>query len=233
MWNVGYHENWYWDGRANTLEGQAKAAWTGGNMGARNVDSVVAVINALEGYKSQFRSVFGEDANVDNIPKALATYMRTIISDDTPWDRWQKGDSSAISDAAKRGAEVFENSNCDACHSGVLFSDLQFHNVGIGMEAEQYDVGRFKVTEEEQNRGAFKTPTLRDIAKSAPYFHNGQASTLIEAVKIMAGGGIDNPYLDGLLEPIELTDQELADLLEFLGTLSQESNLGDMPELPQ
>jgi len=232
MWNVGYHENWYWDGRASTLEGQARAAWTGGNMGARNTDSVIAVINAIEGYKSQFQSVFGEDATADNIPQALATYMRTIISDDTPWDRWQKGDSSAISTAAKRGAEVFENSNCDACHSGVLFTDLQFHNVGVGMAAEDYDVGRFKVTNEEQNRGAFKTPTLRDIARSGPYFHNGYASTLIEAVKIMTGGGIANPHLDALLEPQELTDQELADLLEFLGTLSQDSNLGDMPELP-
>jgi cytochrome c peroxidase len=233
MWNVGYHENWYWDGRASTLEGQAKAAWTGANMGAQKADSVVAVINALDGYRNQFQDVFGEDATTDNIPKALATYMRTIISRDTPWDRWQKGDSTAVNEAAKRGAKVFEKSNCDACHSGVLFTDLQFHNAGIGMNVEDYDVGRFKVTGDDQNRGAFKTPTLRDISKSGPYFHNGQASTLIEAVKIMSGGGIANPYLDELLEPHELTDQDLADLLEFLGTLSQDSKLGEIPELPQ
>lgn len=233
MWNVGYHAEWYWDGRATTLEAQAKAAWTGANMGAGHPDSVVAVLNALEGYRRQFQAVFGEAATVDNVPMALATFMRTIISDSTPWDAWQKGDSSAVSAGVKRGYEVFKKSNCDGCHSGVLFTDQQYHNIGIGMDKEDYDVGRYKVSGEEQHRGAFKTPTLRDIAKSAPYFHNGSVPTLIEAVKTMLAGGHPNPYLDGLLEPQQLTDQELADLLEFLGSLSQPSNYDQKPELPQ
>ena len=232
MWNVGYLAELYWDGRANSLEKQARAAWTGGNMGAKNFDSVIAVINSIDAYRTQFQAVYGEDANVTNIPKALATYMRTIISDDTPWDRWQRGDESAVSDGAKRGYNAFTKAQCATCHSGVLLTDQQFHNVGIGMDAEKYDVGRFKVTKLDQNRGAFKTPTLRDIAKSAPYFHNGSVVTLVEAVKLMLAGGIDNEFKDDALQPQDLSEQELADLLEFLGTLSQDSNLGQAPALP-
>ena len=232
MWNIGYHSEFYWDGRADSLEKQAKAAWTGGNMGARDLDAVLTLINGLDGYRDQFQAVFGEDATADNVPMALAAYMRTIISDDTPWDRWQKGDETAVSDAAKRGWEVFQTAGCTECHSGVLFTDQQFHNVGIGMDVEDYDVGRFKVTELEQNRGAFKTPTLRDIAKSAPYFHDGSVATLEEAVRLMASGGIDNPYKDELLKPRDLSDDQIGDLIAFLESLSQDSNLGEAPELP-
>jgi len=202
-------------------------------MGANQADSVVALINSLAGYRSQFQAVFGEPATQDNVPKALATFMRTIISDDTPWDRWQKGDSGAVSEGVKRGFEVFKKANCDGCHSGVLFTDQQFHNIGIGMDQENYDVGRYKVSGDEQNKGAFKTPTLRDIARSAPYFHDGSVPTLIEAVKLVAGGGLPNPDLDGLMEPQTLTDQELADLLEFFGSLSQPSTYDQIPELPK
>ena len=233
MWNVGYLSEWYWDGRASTLEAQAKAAWTGANMGATQADSVVALINSLAGYRSQFQAVFGEPATQDNIPMALATFMRTIVSDSTPWDRWQKGDSGAVSDGVKRGFDVFRKANCDGCHSGVLFTDQQFHNLGIGMDQETFDVGRYKVSGDEQNKGAFKTPTLRDIARSAPYFHDGSVPTLIEAVKLVLGGGLPNPHLDGLLEKKELTDQELADLLEFFGSLSQPSTYDQIPELPK
>lgn len=233
MWNVGYLTEWYWDGRATTLEAQAKAAWTGANMGATHADSIVMLLNSVQGYRSQFEKVFGEPATQDNVPKALATFMRTIVSDSTPWDRWQKGDSGAVSAGVKRGSDVFKKANCDGCHSGVLFSDQQYHNVGIDMDEEEYDVGRYKVTSEEQHRGAFKTPTLRDIARSAPYFHDGSVPTLIEAVKLMAGGGSPNPHLDDLMEPKELTDQELADLLEFLGSLSQPSSYDQVPDLPK
>jgi cytochrome c peroxidase len=233
MWNIGYHSEFYWDGRANSLEKQAKAAWTGGNMGAKNVDSVIAVINGIEGYRTQFQQVFGGEATVASIPMALATYMRTIISDDTPWDRWQKGDSSAVDASAKRGYEVFKKAECASCHSGVLLTDQQFHNVGIGMDVEDYDVGRFKVTELEQSRGAFKTPTLRDIAKSAPYFHNGSVGTLEEAVRLMVSGGGKNPYLDEKLKPRDLSDTEIAELMAFLESLSQESSLGEKPNLPE
>ena len=232
LWNIGYHHTWYWDGRADSLEGQALAAWKGGNMGAANYEEIVAALNGIEEYRQQFQAVFGEDATADNVPKALASYMRTIVSGSTPWDTWQAGDDSAISEAAKRGAEVFKKANCENCHSGVLFTDLQFHNVGIGMDAADPDVGRFTVTEIEMDMGAFKTPTLRDVSDSAPYFHNGSVATLEDAVRIMVNGGIANDYLDSTnLQPAGLTEEEISDLVEFLKALDEPTEL-EIPTVP-
>jgi len=231
LWNIGYHAEFYWDGRAKTLEAQAFAAWKGGNMGA-NPDEVTTQLNTITGYKVQFEKVFEEEATPGNVSKALAAYMRTIISHDTPWDHWQAGDEDAVSEAAKRGYAVFKEANCNNCHDGVLFTDLQYHNVGIGMEAEKPDVGRFKVTQEESDTGAFKTPTLRDISQSGPYFHNGSVATLEEAVDFMLGGGQKNPYLDKEnLEEVKLKASEREDLLEFLKSLDQPCNLSE-PILP-
>jgi cytochrome c peroxidase len=233
LWNIGYHWAYYWDGRAPSLEAQAAAAWTGGNMGAKERQAgIIAAINAMPGYRAQFESVFGAGADAENIPEALAAYMRTIISDDTPWDRWQKGDEDAVSEAAKRGWQVFQDKGCTECHAGVLLTDQQFHNVGIGMDAEEPDVGRFEVTNDEQDMGAFKTPTLRDIAQSAPYFHDGSIATLEEAVQFMLDGGRDNPHLSrDKLKPQQATPQEQADLIEFLESLDQPCD-GTAPVLP-
>ena len=231
LWNIGYHPEFYWDGRAKSLEAQALAAWKGGNMGA-DPDVIVAKLNSIQGYQDQFQQVFGEDATPENVAKALACFMRTITSQDTPFDRWQSGDESAVGEAAKRGYDVFQRAKCDNCHSGVFFSSLQFYNVGIGMDAEEPDVGRYKVTQVDKDMGAFKAPTLRDVADSAPYFHNGSVATLEETVRIMAGGGIDNPQLDRTnLEKADLTDEEIADLLEFLKSLDEPTELKE-PTLP-
>ena len=231
LWNIGYHPEYYWDGRSQPLASQALAAWGGGNMGA-DTDEVVAQLNGIEGYQGQFQAVFNEDATPENVSKALAAYMRTIISNDTPWDRWQAGDESAVSDAAKRGYEVFQNAECNNCHDGVLFTDLQYHNTGIGMEAEEPDVGRHRVTEEDSDRGAFKTPTLRDVSQSGPYFHNGSVATLEEAVDFMLGGGQDNPSLDREnLKKVDLSNEEREALLEFLRSLDEPGELS-APELP-
>lgn len=231
MWNIGYHTEWYWDGRAKALEGQALAAWKGVNMGA-DPDKVTATINSIAEYRQQFQQVFNQDATPDNVSRALATYMRTIISKDTPWDRWQRGDGAAISEEAQRGYEVFKNAKCENCHSGFLFSDLQYHNVGIGMNAAQPDVGRFKVTNIEKDTGAFKTPTLRDVGDSGPYFHDGSVATLEEAVRIMADGGIANPHLDttNLLKS-NLNPPELQSLVAFLRSLDEPTRL-EQPSLP-
>lgn len=233
MWNIGYHWALYWDGRAPNLEKQAAAAWTGANMGAKDkVAEIVATLNATPGYAAQFQSVFGGPASEANIPQALASYMRTIISDDTPWDRWQKGDEGAVSDAVKRGYALFQSKGCATCHSGVLLTDQQFHNIGIGMAAATPDVGRFKVSNEAKDTGAFKTPTLRDISQSAPYFHDGSVPTLEAAVDLMLAGGIDNPHLSkDKLKPQTATPAEKADLLEFLKSLDQPCD-ATQPALP-
>ena len=146
--------------------------------------------------------------------------------------RWQKGDESAVSASVKRGWEVFQAKGCAECHAGVLLTDQQFHNVGIGMAAATPDPGRFKVSNVEKDTGAFKTPTLRDVSQSAPYFHDGSVATLEAAVDQMLAGGLDNPHLDReKLKRQEVTPQERADLLEFLKSLDQPCD-GTPPPLP-
>ena len=247
LWNIGYHKEFYWDGRSGSLEAQGKAAWQGGNMGAKDHEAeIIAKINAVPGYKAQFQKVFNSDATADNVFQAIAAYERTIVNgnDETPFDRWQVGkDESAVSDQVRRGYEVFKTAKCDACHAGHLFTDLQFHNVGIGMDAppDKLDKGRFAalkdLKEDDPERvkwtGAFKTPTLRDVAQSGPYFHDGSAATLEEAVEIMTGGGKPNPYLDKAnLKKANLTKAQKEDLIAFLKSLTTDKCRVTAPKLP-
>lgn len=244
LWNIAYHTQFYWDGRSGSLEAQARAAWTGGNMGA-DADAVVAELNAIPGYSEQFEAVFGGPATPDNVVQAIAAFERdAFYCGDTAYDDWRRGDPSAISEEAMRGAELFTaGAGCATCHSGVLFTDMKYHNVGIGMDADEPDLGRARVTEEavcsttedEPCQGAFKTPTLRDISKSAPYFHDGSVGTLEEAVRLMASGGLANPYLDSdELMDRELSDEQITDLVAFLHTLDCNSGaqIFEPPALP-
>ena len=234
LWNIGYHKEFYWDGRSPSLEKQAMAAWTGGNMGVGDKQAdVVARINALQGYKSQFQKVFQSDATAENIMKAIAAFERTIISGNTPWDRYRAGDNTAISESAFRGWNIFQTIKCTNCHDGVLFTDQQYHNVGIGMDQATPDGGRANATKKPEDTGAFKTPTLRDVAKSAPYFHDGSAKTLEEAVDIMLAGGKPNQYLDKKnLQPQRVLPEQREDLLNFLRSLTVDCTL-KKPPLPQ
>lgn len=232
LWNIGYHKEFYWDGRSPSLEKQALAAWTGANMGAK-ADEITAKINALQGYRAQFQKVFGGDATPDNIVKAIATFERTIISVNTAWDKAKAGDQSALNASATRGWNIFQAIKCTNCHDGVLLTDQQYHNIGIGMDQKEPDPGRFKVTNKPADIGAFKTPTLRDIAKSAPYFHDGSAATLEDAVAIMLGGGKPNPHLDKKnLEKHDILPDQREDLLNFLRALNVDCTL-TKPSLPQ
>jgi cytochrome c peroxidase len=169
--------------------------------------------------------------------QAIASYERTIIAgnDATAFDRWQAGDQAAVSEEVKRGYEVFKKAKCDTCHAGVLFTDLQFHNTGVGMDApeDKLDKGRFDASKAEKDTGAFKTPTLRDVAKSAPYFHDGSAATLEAAVDHMLGGGKPNKYLDTAnLKKVTLKPTEKSDLLAFLKSLSVDKCSVAAPKLP-
>ena len=234
LWNIGYHKEFYWDGRSNSLEAQAMAAWKGGNMGAgEKTGEIAAKINALQDYKTQFQKVFQSDATPDNMMKAISAYERTIIGGNTPWDRYRAGDKSALSQSAERGWNIFQSIKCNNCHDGILFTDQQYHNVGIGMDQKEPDPGRGKVTNKPEDTGAFKTPTLRDIAKSAPYFHDGSAKTLEEAVDIMLAGGKPNKYLDKKnLEAHKVLPEQREDILNFLRSLSVDCTLSK-PALPQ
>ena len=234
LWNIGYHKEFYWDGRSNSLEAQALASWKGGNMGVGDQTAeIVAKINALQGYKTQFQKVFQSDATADNMMKAIAAFERTIIGGNTAWDRFRAGDQSALSERAQRGWNIFQAIKCNNCHDGILFTDQQYHNIGIGMDQKDPDLGRFKVTNKPEDTGAFKTPTLRDIAKSAPYFHDGSARTLEEAVDIMLAGGKPNEHLDKKnLQPHNLLPDQREALLDFLRSLSVDCTL-TKPVLPQ
>ena len=234
LWNVGYQTEFYWDGRSTSLEAQAKAAWTGGNMGA-DADKVVTTLNSIDDYRTQFESIFGESATPENVVAAISAYERaSLFCADTAYDRWLRGDETAVSASTKRGAELFAGeAGCGNCHSGVLFTDMKYHNVGIGMKNDEPDLGRHRVTEEDVDRGAFKTPTLRDISRSGPYFHNGSVDTLEEAVELMVNGGIDNPHIDREnLQPKSLSDEQKVDLVAFLRSLDCGGSL-ETPELPQ
>jgi cytochrome c peroxidase len=191
------------------------------------LDVLVEKLNKIEGYRSQFQSVFGTDATADGIAKAIASFERTVLSGDAPYDRFQAGDESALSASAQRGLKLFnskQGANCSACHAGPNFTDGAFHNIGVGIDAKDPDLGRYTVTKLEGDRGRFKTPTLREIARSAPYMHDGSEATLEAVVEFYVKGGIKNPQLDEEIFPLKLTDEQKKDLVTFLKEgLSSES----------
>lgn len=240
MWNVGYYPALYWDGRSPALEKQVLGAMGGGNMGCTgkdgkpDVDACVARIAGIEGYKKAFEAAFGPGPiTKENFAKALGSFMRTIVSTDSAWFKFRGGDTAAFSEAAQRGWKIFsEKAKCTNCHDGLLLTDMQFHNTGIGMEATKPDLGRGAISKDEKDNGAFKTPTLLDVAKSGPYFHNGSVKTLEEAVDIMAGGGKKNKWLDTTnLKPANLTKAEKADVVAFLKSLDVNYTISE-PTLP-
>src|SRR5262249_34756878 len=146
LYNVGYYKQWYWDGRAATLEGQVTAAWRG-QMGG-DPDAVAMTLNGIDAYKNDFQKAFNGPATADNIAKALATFVRTIKSENSPWDKYQNGDKSAVSEDVAKGFNVFSDSdkaNCTLCHLPPLLTDTLFHNVGIGFDKPMPDLGRGKI----------------------------------------------------------------------------------------
>ena len=204
-----------------------------GKDGHSSTEDICKTLNQIPGYQAKFQEVFGQEATLDNVVKAISAFERTIVANDSAWIHFREGDESALSEQAQRGWTVFnEKAKCSNCHDGLLLTDLQYHNVGIGMKAKEPDVGRFKVTNDEKDTGAFKTPTLMDISKSAPYFHDGSVATLEEAVDLMLSGGIKNSHLDTVnLKPVKLTKEEREDLLAFLRSLDVEYKITE-PTLP-
>jgi cytochrome c peroxidase len=221
MFNVGYLDKLYWDGRAKTLEANVLAAWKG-QIGGKP-EEVAKKLAAVPEYATAFQTAFAAPPSEDTIVKALASFLRNLRSGDSPFDRWLAKDESAISATAKKGADLFnQKAGCVTCHQLPLLTDKLFHNVGIGMKAEKPDVGAAsdKAFNDPTKTGAFKTPSLRDVAKTAPYFHDGSVATLKEAVTLMANGGIDNKYKDAAILPRSLTPEEIDQLVAFLETLS-------------
>ncbi len=230
LYNVGYQTIWYWDGRAATLDAQILAAWRG-QTGA-DPARVAALLNEVPGYRSQFEAVFGGVATPENVVQALATYMRTKVSDDSPWDRYEQGNSRAVSADAIAGFQLFMGEGrCVACHVPPYYGNSTFYNIGLEHGKAKPDPGRFNVTKEAVDRGAFKTPSLRSVALGAPYFHDGSVATLEEAVRYMAGGGKADPDKSPLLVDTGLNDLQIRQLVAFLESLSS-SEAWNAPQLP-
>ena len=215
----------FWDGRAATLEEQSIGPFTNPvEHGFANYDEMIAKMKKIAGYRKLFRQVFGTEVTIDGVGKAIASFQRTILSGNSPADRFDQGqEAGAISPAAQRGLLLFrEKARCTKCHSGFNFTDEKFHNLGIGWDDNKVDLGRYMVTKNPEDIGAMKTPTLREIARSAPYMHDGRFKTLDAVVSFYNQGGVKNPHQDPLIIPLELTVQEKQDLIEFLRTLNGE-----------
>ena len=234
--NTAFNLFQFWDGRAPTLEEQAKGPIVNPLEMANTLEAATASIARVPGYAPYFEAAFGDDmVTIDRIAKAIATYERTVLSGNSAWDRFVYGDEpDALSESAQRGLELFEGKAlCTRCHVGFNLTDGLFHNLGVGMNADQPDLGRFEVTKEEADKGAFKTPVLRDLLKTAPYMHDGSLETLEDVVKLYDRGGEANQWLDPKVSKLGLSDQEKADLVAFMESLEGDWKPEAAPTLPE
>ncbi len=257
--NALFNKTQFWDGRVNTLEEQAANPIVNAfEMGHPNLDAAVAQIASIEEYHQAFQRVFGRPPNGPDLLRAIASYERTQLSFDSPFDHFIAGDKNAIDDSAKRGWELFNTqARCNKCHAltdtqrdVTVFTDNDFHNIGIGIirhnvvalarQAEQLiksgdtaaidraaiqtdmsALGRFLITKKEKDIASFKTPDIRNVLVTAPYFHDGSQETLWDVVDhYNKGDGLQNPYLDEDIQPLALTESDIDDLVAFRASLT-------------
>jgi len=231
--NVAWGEQLGWDGHFRNLEAVAFGPLLSpGNMNMQE-PQLIARLSAIPGYVDAFHTAFGEGAITRRkIELALATFERSIVSTEAPFDRWIKGDEHAISEQAKRGFDVFNGkANCAACHSGWAFTDNSFHDIGV---ARDIDIGRGKLFPKSTKLlHAFKTPTLRDVTRRAPFMHDGSVATVDAVIDLYDRGGIDRPSRADEIKPLGLTGGEKEDLMAFLNTLSGKPEPVTAPPLPR
>jgi cytochrome c peroxidase len=222
--NRAYTLAQFWDGRAATLEEQAKGPMANPIEMGNTHDAIVTKIKGVAGYRPLFAKAFGsEEIHIDRIAMAIACFERTVFSGNAPYDRYKRGDKKAMTPEQVRGMSVFfDKAKCDRCHEGANFTLNMYANLGVGSDKPDPDVGRFAVTKNPKDWGLFKTPTLREIARTGPYMHDGSLKTLEEVVEFYDKGGIKNKNLDENLKPLHLTAQEKKDLVAFLNALSGE-----------
>ncbi len=235
-----FYPETFWDGRAGSLEEQAKGPIENPIEMGETHENVVAKLSAIPGYRHFFGLSFGDDAvTIDRIAEALADYERTRVSGNSTYDKWvaydedeYEGYDQLMTAQEQRGEELFfGDAKCATCHVGNHFTDSLFHNLGVGWDAETEalaDLGRFVVTGEEKDRGAFKTPTLRDVGLHAPYMHDGSQATLEDVVEHYRKGGEKNPWLSPKMFELELSDEDAAALVAFMHCLTGEG-YADVP----
>ena len=232
VWNSAFNTVHFWDGRAPSLEAQAAGPVTNPiEMGMQSWDDVVVRLNAIEGYKLAFEKVFGKDSiSKDNTTKAIAAYERTLITPNSPYDKYVSGDKSALTEQQVRGMNLVQELGCTGCHTGPAFNGAglfqKFPVHSNAFYAAKYhfkdDKGLAEVTKKPADENMWKVPTWRNIALTAPYFHNGAAKTLDEAVTVMAKMQLDK----------DLSKEQIADIVAFLNGLTGEFPKQTMPFLP-
>jgi cytochrome c peroxidase len=231
--NIAWIPKLGWDGHFRDLESVAMGPITGQSNMNLSEGELIGRLSAIPGYVTAFDGAFGKGGVTrDRLEQALATFQRSIVSTDAPFDRWLSGNENAISSAAKRGFTLFNGkANCAACHTGWAFTDAGFHDIGV---AKDDDVGRGRLFPNSVKlQHAFKTPTLRDVTRRAPYMHDGSVATLEEVIELYDRGGIDRPSRDNDIRPLNLRDGEKADLIAFLNTLSSAAKPYPVPHLPR
>ncbi|BBO36360.1 cytochrome-c peroxidase [Lacipirellula parvula] len=256
----------FWDGRAASLEEQAKGPIANPIEMSNTHEACIECLRGIPGYVKQFNLVFEDGLTIDNVAKAIASFERTLVTGPAPWDYYTEldafqqqfaadiedldalkeedqelyneymalkkaSDDHPISESAIRGGKLFfsEQAGCTACHLGANFTDEKYHNLGVGMDAKEPDLGRFVISNEEIDKGAFKTPTCRNVAQTAPYMHDGSQATLEEVVEWYAKGGHPNAWLSEKVKKLELSDQDKADLVAFM----KEGLTGELPQVEE
>lgn len=232
--NAAYTIPQFWDGRAMMLEKQAVGPVQNPVEMDLTMAEMEARLNAIPGYVKQFEEVFGSKPTEPNVAKAIASFERTIICNDTPYDRYAAGDKSAMSGSAIRGMNLFNGkAHCLSCHSGPNFTDSRYHNLGVGYANGRFaDPGRHNVTKDPKDMGAFLTQRLRCVAKTPPYLHDGSEKTLMDVIDFYNRGGVSNPNLDRLMVPLNLTQREKSYLVAFLEALSGSFPIESEPPMP-
>ena len=228
--NLAWTSEFFWDGRAKSLEAQARGPIEAPVEMDLPLATAVTRLKEVQGYVDAFAKAFPKEGLTEStVHKAIGTFERTIVTGITPFDRWVKGDQKAIKDDAKRGFALFVGkARCASCHTGWNFTDGKFHDIGLATT----DHGRMAVSGRAGDQHAFKTPSLREIAARAPYMHSGQVQSLEAAVAHYVSGGIQRPSLAKEMKPLQLSAQESQDLVAFMRTLSSPQTVQTLPNLP-
>ncbi len=227
--NAAYNTAQFWDGRAATLDEQCKGPLLAvAEMNMLDEKHLVDRLNSIPGYRQDFQAVFNQGPSLDNVAHAVAAFERTLVTPQSRFDRYASGDKSALTEQEKRGLIVFiGKGTCSECHNGPNFTDNKYHNLGlVPAHGAPEDAGRYSISKKEEDRNAFKTPGLRNVALTAPYMHDGSSATLEEVIDLYDRGGGEGPNKSKLIYKLNLTAQDKADLLAFLKTLT-----GNIPQV--
>ncbi len=235
--NTGYNTIQMWDGRKSTLEDQAMGPMESMDEMAMDLKALFAWLDSTPGYKAAFAKAYpGEAIDHKTVAKALAAFERTIVSNNSPFDRWLRGDAKAMTPQQIRGFRLFsdrDKANCVACHQAPNFTDNGFHNIGLASyDLPNPDMGRYVIKPVAAMKGAFKTPTLRDIALTAPYFRDGSSKKLMDAIDHYNRGGVSSKDRSADIKPLNLTPAEMADIEAFMHALTTTPEPLVLPMLP-